>query len=301
MRKDNYQSTMCKEFKKSDKYKEMIVEGPFICVWQECKEPFYTKRKAWTALGKPTKPRPIQSRQAACSVQCQSNHQNLKLKRRSPGIAQDGSARIHKDENGNYPTATCPYCQETFERRFGHRQRVCQNAECQRGWKNFQGIWNNLYGSIKNWPYIPKDVRRTEFTHNCIGCKKDFTFTTYVDAEGNPIFMGGKGRKYCKEECFDKHYHQELLTKEQREKYQAKSLISSRKERDNLGDSYVKAVLQAQFNYKDDGFSISSKEISQEMIEDKRNLLKLKRAYKKATGCTMQSLSYSSTMGSRWH
>ena len=112
----------------------------------------------------------------------------------------------------------------------------------------------------------------------------------YIDAEGNPWFIGGKERNYCKEECFDKHYREELLTKEQREKYQAQSLIASRKERDNLGDSYVRGTIQAQF--RQDGFIMDAKSISQEMIEDKRTLLKLKRAYAKATGQNIQRSSY---------
>jgi hypothetical protein len=284
-----------KEFKKSDKYKEMIIEGPFVCVWQECKEPFYTKRKAWTTLGKPTKPRPIQSRQKACSQLCQRNAQGLKAKRRSPGIAQNGSARIHKDENGDYPTATCPYCQETFERRFGHRQKVCQKTECQKGWKLFQSSWNRLYGSIKDWPPLfENDINKREYSRTCKHCKEVFTFRTYPDTNGNPIASAGK-REFCSykktggDQCFDVYYRTHLPP-EQREKYRASGTKANKKGRDNLEDWYVKGGIQRQLIK--DGFHIPSNEFCQSMIDDKRVLLAAKRAYAKATGQNIQRSSY---------
>tara|TARA_B100001079_G_scaffold252571_1_gene245793 strand:+ start:76 stop:945 length:870 start_codon:yes stop_codon:yes gene_type:complete len=288
---------------KKCKAKETVT-NTFVCESEGCEKTYQITRKKWTTRGALSNPHE-KSRFKFCSVKCsreEATRRNQVAKQQNPnslGLDINGNPRLTYDKNGNYPTTTCPYCQGTFERRYGHRQKVCKNAECQYGWKLFQGIWNRKYGSIKDWPYIPKDITKRKFTRNCIGCKKGFSFIGWWDAEGNPIVPGGQARAYCKESCFDKHYREELATEEQKSKYRDQRIPAAKKRRDNIEDSYVKAVLQAQFI--DDGFSISSKEFSQEMIEDKRNLLKLKRAYKKATGCTMQSLSYSSTMGSRWH
>ncbi len=286
-------------FLKSDKYKETVT-NTFVCEAEGCEKTYQITRKKWTTRGKLSKPSE-KSRFKFCSVKCsrkEAARRNQVAKQQKPKLDINGNPRLTHDKNGNYPTATCPYCQGTFERRYGNRQKVCKNAKCQHGWRLFQGVWNKKYGSIKNWPYIPKDITKREFTHNCIGCKKDFSFISWWDAEGKPIIPGGQARAYCKESCFDKHYREELITKEQKNKYRDQSIAAGQKCRDNLEDSYVKSVIQAQF--LQEGFSVSSKEISQEMIEDHRNLLKLKRAYIKATGCSMQSLSYSSTANSRW-
>jgi hypothetical protein len=290
-------------FIKSSKYQETVT-NTFVCEAEGCEKTYQITRKKWTTRGKLANPHE-KSRLKFCSVKCsrgEATRRGQVAKQQNPnnlGLDINGNPRLTYDKNGNYPEATCPYCQKTFERRYGHRQKVCKNVECQHGWKMFQGIWNKKYGSINNWPYIPKDITKRKFTHNCIGCKKDFSFISWWDAEGNPIIPGGQARAYCKESCFDKHYREELLTKEQKSKYREQSMTAGRKNREDLGDSYVRGTIQAHF--RQDGFTMDVKSISQEMIEDQRDLLKLKRAYKKATGCTMQSLSYSSTTRSRWH
>ena len=287
-------------FIKSSKYQETVT-NTFVCEAEGCEKTYQITRKKWTGGGKLSKPSE-ESRFKFCSVKCsrkEATRRNQVTKQQKPKLDINGNPRLTYDKNGNYPTTTCPYCQKTFEKRYGNRQKVCKNAECQKNWKLFQGIWNRRYGSIKDWPYIPKDITKRKFTHNCIGCKKDFSFISWWDAEGKPIIPGGQARAYCKESCFDKHYQEELITKEQKSKYQERSIIAGRKSREDLGDSYVRGTIQA--NFRQDGFTMDVKSISQEMIEDQRDLLKLKRAYKKATGCTMQSLSYSSTTRSRWH
>jgi hypothetical protein len=288
-------------FLKTGKYKETVT-NTFVCESEGCGKTYQITRKKWTSRGVLSNPNE-KSRFKFCSVKCsrdESARRNQVAKQQNPnnlGLDINGNPRLTYDKNGNYPTATCPYCQETFERRFGHRQKVCQNAECQRGWKLFQSSWNRLYGSIKDWPPLfENDINKREYSRTCKQCEEVFTFRAYPDANGNPIASAGK-REFCsyrktggdQMQCFDVYYRTHL-SPEQYEKYRASANKANKKGRDNLEDWYVKGGIQQQLIR--DGFHIPINELCQSMIDDKKVLLAAKRAYAKATGQNIQRSSY---------
>tara|TARA_Y100001938_G_scaffold144275_1_gene218559 strand:- start:2450 stop:3145 length:696 start_codon:yes stop_codon:yes gene_type:complete len=213
---------------------------------------------------------------------------------------------VKRDKSGNEQRFTqyiCPCCFKKYEtqRKRGvaevtglteRQNRHCGAEKCKKQWRAFARAWNNKYGKYENWPPLPNTgANKKEYVRKCqsLNCESEFLITRWPHGNGKPIQRNDE-RLYCNIKCASSGYYSNVLRRPQR-------AIEERKKRkvlkttsiDKLSNSYIKTQLQRQF--KDEGIFIPFSEISQEMVEDKRMLLKLKRLYAKVTGKGIGSLN----------
>lgn len=206
---------------------------------------------------------------------------------------------IKRDNWGNEQRFTqyiCPCCFKKYEtrRKYGvatvtemsqRQNRHCGAEKCKRQWQAFARAWKAKYGKYENWPTLPETgANKKEFVRKCKNpnCNSEITLVRWPYANGKPIQRKDE-RIYCNIKCASKGYYSNVLIKPKRaieEKKKRKVFKTNSIEK--LSNSYIKSQIQVRF--KDDGMFIPFSEISQEMVEDQRMLLKLKRVYAKVTG-----------------
>jgi hypothetical protein len=165
------------------------------------------------------------------------------------------------------------------------QNRHCGAEKCKRQWQAFARAWNAKYGKYENWPTLPKTgANKKEFVRKCQNphCNSEITLVRWPYANGKPIQRKDE-RIYCNIKCASKGYYSNVLTKPKRAiEEKKKRKVLKTKSVNELDNCYIKNQIQVRF--KDDGMFIPFSEISQEMVEDQRMLLKLKRVYAKVTG-----------------
>lgn len=205
-----------------------------------------------------------------------------------------------KDKSGNYARFTlhiCPCCFKQYEsqRKSGiadvtkisqRQRRHCGAEKCKKQWQAFARCWTNKYGKYENWPPLPKTgANKKEYVRKCQtpNCESEFIITRWPYSNGKPIERNDE-KKYCTRKCASEGYYNNVTLKPRRKAQVLKyNRTQGKKDRENLGDNYIKARIQAEMK-RTYGTFIPYYEISQEMIEDAKALLSLKRAFAYATG-----------------
>ena len=206
---------------------------------------------------------------------------------------------VKRDKSGNEQRFTqyiCPCCFKKYEtqRKRGvaevtgltqRQNRHCGAEKCKKQWRAFARAWKNKYGKYENWPPLPNTgANKKEYVRKCQSptCESEFIITRWPYGNGKPIQRNDE-RIYCNIKCASGGYYSNVLKRPKRSiEEKEKRKVFKARHVDKLSNSYTKTLLQRQF--KKEGIFIPFSEISQEMVEDKRVLLKLKRAFAYATG-----------------
>jgi hypothetical protein len=156
--------------------------------------------------------------------------------------------RANPDCEGGLRKFNCPHCGDKIET-YRTQLKYCGKDEC-------KAIQQRIYQANYRGEWV--EVKKGE----CRNCKKPFTAKVRkckTDGRDRDHIKATAHIKYCSFKC--------------RANYG----------RDYLTDSFIKAQIRRSF-LKVEGMIISDNQISPQMVEDKRLLLKLDRAWKAKTG-----------------
>lgn len=157
------------------------------------------------------------------------------------------SVAVKREKQGGLRKFNCPHCGDKIET-YREHLKLCGKIECERAESRVK------QGKTRGeWVEVKKE---------CRNCKKPFTAKVRECTPGghaqDPI-EATQHIKYCSRKC-GKNYRGNHLT-----------------------DPYVKTSIKRDFSRSND-MIISDDQISPQMVEDKRLLLKLNRAWKTKTG-----------------